>query len=286
MSSPYPYNRWLIYSDPMTGKSTFAATFPKPMIVFCFDGFLKDSPYLAKGYEGQAGTYENGTPYQDVVDAAGNVIIRIVYLHDENPERPSAYKRFMEIMNGFGPDERRNWETVVVDSVSAMIRANMYLHQFDLNPTYKDPRKWYADTADWIERIMARFASMRDINVVMLCHISRKMDEASGGYMRTVKLPGRLGLDGPDAFPEVYRVYVEQGTGRRLLQTQKGSDSWLAGSQFCGAASPCEARYSAVWAQWTPRTRPVPDVDATAVVGPTATDAEGGAPLPEESASV
>jgi hypothetical protein len=267
-----------VYSDPITGKSTFAATFPKPMLVFFFDGYLKDSPYLDKGFDGGEGITEDGTPYRDVVDDKGDLLIRVMYLHDENPERPSAYKRFLNLMNSLNPVERQRWETIVVDSMSAMSRANMVMHQFDLNPSYKDPRKWYADVADYIERIITRFSGIRDVNIVMLCHISRKMDEASGGYMRTIKLPGRLGLDGPDTFPEIYRLYVEQGTGRRLLQTQKSSDSWLAGSQFCKAPTPCEPRYSAVWSNWSPRTRPVAE-DGKDAVEATAMDAVVGAPM-------
>ena len=38
--------RSIIYGDPMAGKSTAAATFPKPMLVFCFDPRGKELPYL------------------------------------------------------------------------------------------------------------------------------------------------------------------------------------------------------------------------------------------------
>jgi len=264
----------------MTGKSTFIATFPKPMIVFSFDGYLKESPYLDKGfYDDALQSFEDGTPFRDVVDTDGSLLIRIVYLHDEIPERPTAYKRFLALMNGFTALERRNWETVVVDSVSALTRANFMMHQFDLNKDYKDPRKWYADTADYVERIIGRFASMADINVVLAAHVSRKYDEGSSSYLRLIKLPGRLGLDGPDTFPEIYRLYVEPSTGRRLLQTQKLNDSWLAGSQYCRAPNPCEPRYSQLWVNWTPRTRPVLAVamDAEAT-GTLAIDTEAGAP--------
>lgn len=36
----------MTYGDSGTGKSTFAATWPKPMLVWCFDPFGKDIPYL------------------------------------------------------------------------------------------------------------------------------------------------------------------------------------------------------------------------------------------------
>ena len=39
----------LTYGDFGAGKSTFAATFPKPMLVFAFDAHGKDTPYLRGG---------------------------------------------------------------------------------------------------------------------------------------------------------------------------------------------------------------------------------------------
>ena len=44
-SPPRPIH-CLVYGQPGTGKSTFAATFPKPMLVFMFDSFGKEMPYL------------------------------------------------------------------------------------------------------------------------------------------------------------------------------------------------------------------------------------------------
>jgi len=38
----------LVYGDTGTGKSTFAASFPKPLLVFCFDPAGKDIPYWKK----------------------------------------------------------------------------------------------------------------------------------------------------------------------------------------------------------------------------------------------
>lgn len=35
----------MVYGDSGTGKSTFATTFPKPMLVWCFDPFGKDMPF-------------------------------------------------------------------------------------------------------------------------------------------------------------------------------------------------------------------------------------------------
>jgi len=37
---------WILYGDFGSGKTHMAATFPKPMLVHCFDGFGKDMPYF------------------------------------------------------------------------------------------------------------------------------------------------------------------------------------------------------------------------------------------------
>lgn len=41
----------LVYGDYGSGKSTFATTFPKPLLVLCFDKTGKDIPYLRLGRE-------------------------------------------------------------------------------------------------------------------------------------------------------------------------------------------------------------------------------------------
>ena len=41
-----PTLHWVLYGDFGSGKSTMAATFPKPMLVHMFDPFGKDMPYL------------------------------------------------------------------------------------------------------------------------------------------------------------------------------------------------------------------------------------------------
>lgn len=43
----------LLYGDTGSGKSTFAATFPKPMLVWCFDPHGKDMPYRRLGVKGE-----------------------------------------------------------------------------------------------------------------------------------------------------------------------------------------------------------------------------------------
>lgn len=48
----FPTLHALVYGDTGAGKSTFLASFPKPMYVFFFDGLGKDGPYLQYGEDG------------------------------------------------------------------------------------------------------------------------------------------------------------------------------------------------------------------------------------------
>ena len=79
----------IAYGDSGVGKSTFAATFPKPMLVFCWDPYGKDLPYQ-KGaqsvsdlltYEIPGGTGVMSITYRDIVFEDGN-FTRVEYYHD------------------------------------------------------------------------------------------------------------------------------------------------------------------------------------------------------------
>lgn len=56
----YPLHTF-VYSESGGGKSTFAATFPKPMLVLMFDPIGKDAPYRRRGVAREVGTDELGT---------------------------------------------------------------------------------------------------------------------------------------------------------------------------------------------------------------------------------
>ena len=60
-----PLTKFLVYGDPGSGKSTFLSTFPKPLLVFSFDPFGKEIPYLKHGQVVDA-MDERGTPVRQV----------------------------------------------------------------------------------------------------------------------------------------------------------------------------------------------------------------------------
>jgi hypothetical protein len=68
--SQRPWLHCMVYGDVFIGKSSFAATWPKPMLVLMFDGIGKDTPYLRLGEVVDEGVDEFGTFVQQVYERA------------------------------------------------------------------------------------------------------------------------------------------------------------------------------------------------------------------------
>jgi hypothetical protein len=105
----------LVYGDAGAGKSTFAATAPKPMLVLHFDPYGKEVPYLVRGKPTDLYADDRHDTVRSVMsNKTGNEIIRIEYYHDTvftEPQlqpaksrtrvvdmQPDAYHRFLKRM--------------------------------------------------------------------------------------------------------------------------------------------------------------------------------------------
>jgi len=82
-NQPTPKEFWpiihaIIYCPHHTGKTTFAATFPKPMLVMMYDAPGKDQPFLKVGHH-ISGLHnnDNGTPFRHVFDENNNVLVQL-----------------------------------------------------------------------------------------------------------------------------------------------------------------------------------------------------------------
>jgi hypothetical protein len=239
----------LAYGDSGAGKSTFAATFPKPMLVFAFDPWDKSTPYLKKGVAAFVDADERGTPAQEVIHRkTGELLVRVEHYLDADPYHPEAYARFLKRMHAF-TQEYEQWTTVVIDSITFMELAARKYEQYVLNKSAKDPRQWYAGSKQALEEmLMIRFANL-PMNVVISCHVSEDKDELHGTFVRTIHAVGKLGKQMPAGYGEMYRLYVkrnEQGLSEYRIQTR--SDSlWAAASQI-GAPDETAPHYLALWA--------------------------------------
>lgn len=246
----HPPIHCLLYGDSGSGKSTLASTFPKPLLVWSWDPWGKETPYLNRGDAGDVQVADvTGTPYRDVVSRkTGKLLIRVESYLDADFKQPEAFHRFLTRMTRF-QHEYADWATVVFDSVTFAELTARKWHQYALNPSAKDGRQWFGGSTDLIEEmLMGRLAAL-PMNVVVCAHVDEDKDELHGTFVRTPKMPGqRLRKGVMAAFSEVYRTFItkdEQGQRVHRLQT-RGDNLWAASTQI-DAPDPCEPDYKSLW---------------------------------------
>lgn len=239
---------YLFYGESGTGGSTGIATFPKPMLVFFFDPFGKDVPYLKRGAFSDVTLDERGTPVREVVSRkTGNLLIRMEYYLDADAQQAEAYQRFLSRLSRFGTDEYAQWATVTLDSVTFMELAARKMEQYVLNPRAKDPRQWYAGSKERLEEIlMTRFGSL-PMNVCVRAHVDIEKDELQGGIVRAPSAVGKLGRALPTGYSEVYRTFVRTTSGQNEFWWQTQSDAQWGAQTHVGAPNPCAQEYRAIW---------------------------------------
>lgn len=242
----YPAKHFLFYGATGGGKSTLAATFPKPMLVLCFDRRGKISPYTRRGIEMPEESGHFGQSIFRVMSKndPSKLTIQVEVFEDEIVEMPidptSADPKMAERtpFGGFKPmafrrylarcpsmfDEIRNgeWATVVVDSLTYMQMATHALHRFDLNKSNLDDRRWdKLATDDLVAALCQRLTTMR-CNLIVLAHVDRRgefsdakdkdkprshKDKVAGVAVYQVAAPGRLNT--ADALPAAFpEMYV------------------------------------------------------------------------------
>lgn len=240
---------FLIYGDSGAGKSTGAATFPKPALVFMFDPIGKDTPYLRKGMI-QEGMTPEGLPVNQVLHKKdGSLLFQVEYYLDRDATKPESYAKFLIRLSRLEKDiNEAGFQTVILDSVTFMELMARKLSQYKLNPASREPRQWFSFSTDTLEEIlMIRFGSL-PINVVALAHIDDQKVSSHGTNVFSIAAPGRLSRRSPGAYSEVYRAYVntaERGVHEYFWQT-RGDLMYIASSQI-GAPDPSPQDYNALW---------------------------------------
>lgn len=253
----------LIYGDPGTYKSTFAATCPKPMLVWCFDSVGKDIPYCRGGQVGEFQQYQLGTAvirYRDVQQPDG--LIRIEYFHEIGPTQsdgklyPIAYDNYLIRMAAFH-NEYDNWATGVLDSTTSFELAarNKAKILNPMEPFQKgtDTRQWFAASTDALEEmVVTRFGALT-MNVVCICHQSSQMAELTGEVLRGPAVPGRL-LSRHEmamSYQEIYKTYtVRQADGKVAPQLQTTNRDGFMATSLLNAPDPCYPTYESLWGGW------------------------------------
>ena len=243
-----PLVHLLLYGDSGAGKSTSAATFPTPQLIFSFDPVGKELPYLRRAGSRIDDEAVDGTPFTEILATkTGKALVRVEHYIDSDPQAPEAYVRFLQRITTLS-DTALVYRTVVIDSVTFMELAARKLYQYKLNRNAKDPRQWWGASTDTLEEVlMFRFGSVRT-NVVVIAHCDEDKDDVHGFYLRNARAPGRLRKSLPSAYSEFYRAFVKRDeAGEREYLWQTRSDNlWNAATQV-GAPDPCVPHYSAIW---------------------------------------
>ena len=260
----------LLYGDPGVGKSTFAATFPKPLLVFCFDSNMKDNPYRKGGEEGEVQEYEIETqkgivtiPFRDVIHSDG--LARIEYYNKtDDIENPTAFSNFRTRM-GVLQNEYDDWQTIVVDSITFMELQARKLEEKVLNPLQQgvtlytkggggDQRMWFAGATSSLEEILCMRLAGLEMNVVVIAHISKDKNMISGEIVQVPYAPGRLASRSllSAAFAEQYRLYTERDsdTGNRIYLAQTSHRDGFIGATQIDSPDPAWPVYDELWATW------------------------------------
>lgn len=249
--SDHPVQHWLIFGDSGAGKSTGAATFPKPAVVFMFDPISKDTPYLRRG-DVKEDVLADGTRVKTVVSKKdGSLLFRLEYYLDRDPQKPVAYTNFLNRLTTLDADiQALGLKTVILDSITFMELMARKLSQYKLNPSSREPRQWFSFSTDTLEEIlMIRFGSL-PINVVALAHIDDGKVTMHGNNVFSIAAPGRLSRRGPGAYGEVYRAYVAMTPdGKREYLWQTSADALYTASSQVGAPDPCVPEYEMIWSR-------------------------------------
>src|SRR5579884_10135 len=244
----------VVYGQPGSGKSTFAATFPRPMLVFCFDPLGKEMPYLRLG-QPQPVEHQNDIPVCEVTGSRNAVLARIEYYHDTATNSagtyvPSAYHAFLRRMGSLYDELAAGmWQTVVIDSLTYLELTVRKLAQYELEPQSKDPRRWFAAATDMLEEtLLCRFGGYR-ANVVVLAHVDQERDELLGSLVYNPAAPGRLRTRLGSGYAEMYVSHVrrDDGGGLRYCLQTRADTRYNASSVFLEAPNPCDPYYDALW---------------------------------------
>ena len=243
----------MLYGEFGSGKSSGAATWPKPLLVCFFDALFKERPYLYTRSGKPRGvitrSVEGNVPVDEVRDDKGELLVRVEHYLDIDAKQPRAYADFLARMQRIR-DDIAKWQiaTLAVDSVTFMDIAARKEQQYRLNPTAKDPRQWFAGSTDTLEEVLMINLGSLPINVVVIAHIDEDKDELHGTMVRNPAAPGRLRKRSPAGYSEVYRAYVQRdGDGQPVYLWQTRSDQFYNALSLFNVPNPCLQGYKELW---------------------------------------
>ena len=242
-------NTIFLYGQPGYGKTTFSATFPKPLLHLCFDPESKARPM----HYGMVTEYDDmGFGVPGLTSESG--------VQTELWGKVSDKRDFpIRFRNRLGKIEE-HWKTVVIDSCSALgYLWRQWNEEFARNKNgekLQDPRKHFgyaSEQFNWVFNIgLLRIPSQ---HIIVIAHIVPVKDEKSGELGEAVArvgrellhvpyLPGKLPVTSGGSFSEVWRMYVERKKGSRIYKVQTQPDGYYLAHTLSNAPDGAEADFN------------------------------------------
>lgn len=207
----------LVFGEPGSGKTCFAAGFPTPIKFFDLDGKVNSAAQF----------YKNDTERLKVIN-----VVRI------DPNSDDGYTKLRDGMNELAKADNEGtleYKTIVLDSLSVfshivekrIVKRNPGLDRVigknKVKPMGLDGASQHLSRDDYgiikheFRRLLCNWLTI-NANIVMLGHIKVSQDDKTGEMYRSVNLAGSFGKHCPELFEEVYFSYVKQG--KYFAQTQ------------------------------------------------------------------
>lgn len=261
---PHDPRGFFVYADPGRMKSTFAASFPKPMLVLALDPSPKLDPYRRRGKRGATIVYD-GTPIEFVMSSRqpGCAAIQIEQYYDtdySDARHLFAWERFVARLPSIHEDCQNNtWATVVLDSVSTLELCVRKYEQYKNNPisnqgNKQDARQWYNSSGAAIQEVCYNLGWLPNTNVVVLAHVRMHQDRVREHILWSPEMPGSYSRRVPGLFGEIYTIHfdptAEQFERRYFLQTNNNGE-YVAATQI-PAPDGAVPHYNELWAYEQP----------------------------------
>ena len=270
MSEQRPQWSGLIYGNPGTRKTFFAATLPKPMKVFMFDPPAKGLAYLQQGHAGPLEWLEDGGGFQFVVNPESKeVLVELEYFLDKNPmgigqqKYPCAYERFhaslmAHMAEGWlMQDGKTPFASVVLDSYTFCELACVRLQQYKLNPApggvqdSKHNQMQWAGMARGVLQVdlLAVLPFITPCHVCVLAHVDAQRFDQQEKSLWGISAVGQLKGMVLGAFSEVYLMYTEfdEKTKRAESWLMTETDGQYMAQTHVGAKNPCRPTWEGIW---------------------------------------
>jgi len=180
------------YGESGIGKTTLAATMPKPIIISGEEGLLSlshvDIPFIE-------------------IDSIKSLTESFKWVRDSK--------------------EAEVYESVIIDSISDV--AEVLLAEY--KKKVKDARQAYGQMGDDIAETIRRFRGLKGRNVYFIAKVKKTTDELSGAVNYSPSIPGQVAMQNlPYFFDLVFYMQFGKGPdGKKVRQiVTEGDRQWIA----------------------------------------------------------